>query len=199
MRMLVLVALAIALSGCVNFGDRTDTVAITYYMLDDEAPVAAVRETAVDASVLQVLDTTVSGFYDSEAIVFSRAPGTRGQYQFARWTERPGKRFADLLRARLDAQGRWRIAGAGGFVRGDRLLDTELVEIYHDAALAPGSLRLVLRAELVDLRTRQLIDRRVFRQSVPLATYDAAGAARAANQAATRTLDELEAWLTSAR
>ena len=49
--------------------------------------------------VLLVLDTTASGFYDSDQLVFSRAAGTRGQYQFARWTERPGKRFADLLRA----------------------------------------------------------------------------------------------------
>ena len=197
MKALVPGLLAAALAGCVNFGDKADSVAVTYYVLDDAAAVPAKPVNPTATPTLLVLDTTASGFYDGDPLVFSRTPGTRGQYQFARWTERPGKRFADLLRSRLDAQGLYRIAGAGGYVRGDRMLDTELVEFYHDASSAPGTLRLVLRAELIDLGSRALVSRRVFEQAVPLATYDAAGAARAANQAAARTLDELSAWLAS--
>ena len=197
MKALAFAALALALTGCVNFGDKADAVGVTYYVLDDAAPAPARQAPVADAPTMLVLDTTASGFYDGDPLVFSRAPGTRGQYQFARWTERPGKRFADLLRARLDAQGAWRVAGTGGYVRGDRLLDTELVEFYHDASSAPGTLRLVLRAELVDLRNRTLIRRRTFEQNLPLASYDAAGAARAANQAVARTLDEIAVWLAS--
>jgi cholesterol transport system auxiliary component len=147
------------------------------------------------APTLLVLDTTTGSFYDTEQLVFSRSAGTRSQYQFARWTERPGKRFADLMRARLDRQGSWNVSAAGGYVRGDLMLDTELVEFYHDAASEPGQMRLVLRAELVDLKQRALLGRRVFEQQVPLTTYDAAGAAQAANLAASRALDELTAWL----
>lgn len=197
MKALALAALAFALAGCVNFSDKADSVAVIYYVLDDATALPGKPASNPAAPTLLVLDTAASGFYDGDALVFSRAPGTRGQYQFARWTERPGKRFADLLRARLDAQGAWRIAGAGGYVRGDRLLDTELVEFYHDASSAPGTLRLVLRAELVDLSSRALVSRRVFEQNVPLASYDAAGAARAANEATARTLDEVSAWLVS--
>ena len=197
MKSLAIVALSLALAGCVNFGDKADSVGMTYYVLDDATP-APVRQPPVPgAPTMLVLDTTASGFYDGDPLIFSRAPGTRGQYQFARWTERPGKRFADLLRARLDAQGAWRVAGAGGYVRGDRLLDTELVEFYHDATSAPGTLRLVLRAELIDLASRTLISRHTFEHNVPLASYDAAGAALAANQATARTLDALSAWLAS--
>ena len=195
MKALALAALAFALAGCVNFGDKADSAAMTYYVLDDATPAPPGPVAGPATPTLLVLDTAASGFYDGDPLVFSRAPGTRGQYQFARWTERPGKRFADLLRARLDTLGTWRIAGAGGYVRGDRLLDTELVEFYHDASSAPGTLRLVLRAELVDLKQRALLGRRVFEQQVPLATYDAAGAAQAANLAVSRALDELSAWL----
>lgn len=198
---IALAALALSLAGCVNFGDQPDSPAPTYYVLDDAAPPenGQTLHAGPQSPVLLVLDTTASGFYDSDQLVFSRAAGTRGQYQFARWTERPGKRFADLLRARLDRQGSWRVASAGGYVRGDLMLDTELVEFYHDATASPGTLRLVLRAELIDLGQRTLVGRHTFEENVPLASFDADGAAQAANQAVARTLDALTAWLASPR
>lgn len=163
--------------------------------LEDSDPPGAKARMESSAPTLLVLDTTTGSFYDTEQLVFSRSAGTRSQYQFARWTERPGKRFADLMRARLDRQGSWNVSAAGGYVRGDLMLDTELVEFYHDAASKPGQMRLVLRAELVDLKQRALLGRRVFEQQVLLTTYDAAGAAQAANLAASRALDDLTVWL----
>ncbi len=221
-----LVILSLALAGCVNFTGKSNTPAMVYYVLQDaslrdKAQVASdpLRAEARERSyalkdsdplrakarvesyvpTLLVLDTTTGGFYDSDQLVFSRSAGTRGQYQFARWTERPGKRFADLMRERLDRQGAWRITSAGGYVRGDVLLDTELVELYHDANSEPGQMRLVLRAELVDLKLRKLLGRRVFEQSAPLATFDAAGAAQASSQAVGYALDDLSAWLANIR
>ncbi len=203
---LALLLLPLALTGCVNFGGKASTPPVVYYVLDDPAPAAGLAPTPLNAQAPQggveshrptllVLDTTTGGFYDTDQLVFSRSTGTRGQYQFARWTERPGKRFADLLRVRLDRAGTWNVSAAGGYVRGDLLLDTELVEFYHDAASEPGQMRLVLRAELVNLKQRALIGRRLFEQAVPLTTYDADGAAQAANLAVGRALDELTAWL----
>jgi cholesterol transport system auxiliary component len=183
-----------------------------YYVLKDPAPPAIATPVRADAlkdsdplraearvesyaPTLLVLDTTTGSFYDTDQLIFSRSAGTRGQYQLARWTERPGKRFADLMRTRLDHQGSYHVAAAGGYVRGDLLLDTELMEFFHDAVSQPGQVRLVLRAELVDLKQRKLLGRRVFEQQVALATYDAAGAAQASSQAVSRALDELTAWL----
>lgn len=196
---LPLLALALIVSGCVNFGEKRDNTAVVNYVLSDIQPVAPAATVRVDAPTLLVLDTTTTSFYDSDQLVFSRAAGTRGQYQFARWTERPGKRFADLMRARLDRQNAWRVSAAGGYVRGDVLLDTELVEFYHDASSEPGEVRLVLRAELVDLKQRSLLGRHTFEQKVALARFDAAGAAQASNLAVSRTLDELTAWLATFR
>lgn len=196
---LPLLALALVLSGCVNFGEKRDTTTVVNYVLSDIQPVSHAATIRVDVPTLLVLDTTTTSFYDSDQMVFSRSAGTRGQYQFARWTERPGKRFADLMRARLDQQNAWRVSAAGGYVRGDVLLDTELVEFYHDASSEPGEVRLVLRAELVDLKQRSLLGRRTFEQKVRLARFDAAGAAQASSLAVSRTLDELTAWLATFR
>ena len=212
---LSLIALVLALSGCVNFGQNANTPGVVYYVLNDPGHAAASAPAPADAlkdsdplraevpqggmesyvPTLLVLDTTTGGFYDSDQLVFSRSAGTRGQYQFARWTERPGRRFAELLRARLDQLGRYRVAPAGGVVRGDLMLDTRLVEFYHDATREPGQVRLELRAELVDLKQRRLLGRHTFEQKVPLTTYDAAGAAQASSQAVSRVLDDLSAWL----
>ena len=192
---LVLAALSLLLTGCINLGEKTKIPAVVYYVLNDPVSATDPAPLRADAQTLLVLDTTTGSFYDTDQLVFSRSAGTRGQYQFARWTERPGKRFADLMRTRLDRQGAWNVSAAGGYVRGDMLLDTELVEFYHDAGSEPGQMHLVLRAELVDLKQRALLGRRVFEQQVPLTTYDAAGAAQAANLAVSRALDELSAWL----
>ncbi len=194
-RMIAGLGFALALGGCINIGEKDIGPAVVYYVLSDPAPAASPAPARADAPTLLVLDTTAGGFYETDQLVFSRSAGTRGHYQFARWTERPGKRFADLMRTRLDHQGAWHVSDAGGYVRGDLLLDTELVEFYHDAARNPGQVRLVLRAELLDLKQRKLLDRRTFEAQVPLASYDAKGAAEASNVAVGRALDGLVAWL----
>jgi cholesterol transport system auxiliary component len=194
-----LLALALALAGCVNFTEQPNMPAVVYYVLQDSTPTTPTTPLPTDAPTLLVLDTTTSGFYDTDQLIFSRSPGTRGQYQFARWTERPGKRFAELMRARLDHQGIWLVTAGGDYVRGDLLLDSKLVELYHDASSEPGQIRLVLHAELIDLKRHKLLGRKVFEQQVPLATFNAAGAAQAANVAVGRTLDELAAWLATLR
>lgn len=199
-RKLLIVLAAVLVSGCFNLGNlglKRSAPAVVSYVLDDTAPVTPAVPIKATAPTLLVLDTTTAGFYDTVQLVYSRTPDTRGQYQLARWTERPGKRFANLMRARLDRQSGWRVSAAGGYVRGDLLLDTEMIEFYHDASSSPGNLRLVLRAELVDLKKRAVLGRRIFDETIPLQSFDAAGAATASNQAVSRTLDELSAWLAS--
>lgn len=206
-RALSIALLGLVLAGCINVGEKNNAPGVVHYVLNDPAATTDAAPTRGDSTAanpsasprtLLVLDTVAGSFYDNDQLVFSRSPGTRGQYQFARWTERPGKRFAELMRARFDREG-WRVAANSGYVRGDLLLDTALVEFYHDAVRDPGQVRLVVRAELVDLSRRTLIDRRVFEQTVPVARYDAAGAAAAANVAVGQTLDALTAWLASFR
>ncbi|WP_324780109.1 ABC-type transport auxiliary lipoprotein family protein [Thiobacillus sedimenti] len=206
---LALIALAFALGGCVNLGQESGP-GVVYYVLEDGVRAAASAQPGdavpppdappqAGVPTLAVLDTRTSGFYDGDAIVFARSADTRGQYQFARWTERPGRRLSELLRARLERTGRYRVVPGGGYVRARFALDTRLLEFYHDAASQPGKVRLALRAELIDLDTRTLLGRRTFEEQVPVQTYDAAGAAAASSVAAGRLLDDLDAWLARLR
>lgn len=187
----------LVLAGCVNFGlaQQDDPRAIVYYVLEDggRPPAAAV---APLPRTLLLADTAAAAFYDTDGMAYSNEPGTRGYYQFARWSERSGKRFTDLLLARLERERIFNaVAQSGSNVRGDLLLTTEILDLHHDAAKPPGNVRMVLRAELIDLKTRTLLARKTFSETVAVPTFNAAGAHKAFNRAATLTLDGLADWL----
>lgn len=193
---------ALALSGCVNLGMDSggkDAPEITYYVLEDAgraAAPAAMSAVAPTARVVVLSDTQAAAFYDTDGMAYSRQSGTRAYYQFARWSERSGKRFTDLLLARLEQEKVFSaVALTSSNVRGDWLLITEIIEHYHEAGQAPGVVKMELRAEVVDLKTRSLLSRKTFSQSVTAGSYDAAGAHKAFNQAATQTLNEMLDWL----
>ena len=134
--------------------------------------------------------------YDTDGMAFSGTPGTRGYYQYARWSERASKRFGDLLLTRLERERIFAtVAQTGGNVRGNWLLTTDILDLHHDAAERPGVVRMELRAEVVDLGSRALLARKTFVQSVAVPSYDAAGAHQAFDRAATLTLDAIADWL----
>jgi cholesterol transport system auxiliary component len=135
-------------------------------------------------------------FYQDARLAFSRAPGTRGQYQYAQWSEPVPRRLAWMLRQRLEAAGVFRhVAPLGSGVLGDYQLNTRLIDFYHDASQSPGVALTVLEAELVRRRNGELVDRRIFVAQEPVVSYDAAGAADALGRGANRVMDELAVWL----
>jgi len=179
MKIFVSVLLAACLAACAAPGPRE---ADRYFLLDaGAAPVAAPRS----GPALIVAPTTAASFYDTQDIAYSRAPGTRGYYQFNHWTERPQRSIHRQLALRLEG------TGAKGTLR----LNTQLEELYHDAAEQPGTAHIAIRAELVDSASGAVRARRTFTRSAPVASYDAPGAVRALNQALAELLGELGAWV----
>src|SRR6267154_1035645 len=122
-----------------------------YYVLDDFAAAAVSMQGTQNDRALLVSETSVSPFYDTQSLVFSRAPGQRAYYQFAAWTERPGSRLTELLIHRLYARGRFRsVAATTAGAKGDLVLNTRLEELYHDASASEGTVRIEMSAVLVD-------------------------------------------------
>ena len=184
------------LTGCVSLDlpGASSNTPLVYYVLEDAGRAAPAATPSPRTLVL--VDTQAGAFYDNDGMAFSKEQGTRGYYQFARWTERPGKRLTDLLIARLEHEKTFAaVAQTGTNVHGDWLLTTDIVELYHDAVKQPGTIKMVLRAEVTDLKSRTLVSRKIFTQSVPAPSYDASGAYQAFNQAATAVLNDLADWL----
>lgn len=182
MKIFVNVLLAACLAACAAPGPRE---ADRYFLLDaGGAPVAAPRS----GPAVIVAPTTAAGFYDTQDIAYSRAPGTRGYYQFNRWTERPQRSIHRQLAMRLEG------AGAKGTLR----LNTQLEEIYHDASQQPGTAHITIRAELVHVADGTVLARQTFTRSAPAASYDAPGAVRGFNQALAELLADMGGWIDAA-
>ena len=197
MRMLAAAAAIGLLAGCLPTSANLPSQ--QYYVLDDLAKAGTGQRTAPAGRVLLVHPMAMSPFYDTQSLVYSREAGQRAYYQFAGWTERPGRRLTELLVRRLEARrGFASVAMTTAGVKGDLILNTRLEDFYQDAGARPGSVRVEVTAEIVDQAERAVVARRRFSQSAS-ASGDAAPAAVAAfNQAVTALLDEVSAWVEGA-
>jgi len=184
-----------ALAGCLP--TPANVPAQQYYVLRDLAnPTAAQRSAQAPGRTLLVSPTVTSPFYDTQSMVYSRTAGQRGYYQFAGWTERPGRRFSELLMRRIEARGAFvSVASTTSGVRGDLILNTRLEELYQDTSASPGRVVVEVTAEIVDHAERTMMARRRFTQSIATTGDNAAAAVTAFNQATTTLLEEVSAWV----
>jgi cholesterol transport system auxiliary component len=188
---LLVPALGFALAGCAGLGAAP---AHRYFVLEAVPSRIVAAPIQRDATLL-VAATTASSFYDTQEIIYSRSAGERAYYQLSSWTEPPNRSLAGLLAARVLLGGAFRgVAETTSSVRGQLLLRTHLVEIYHDATSQPGSAKLTLTAELSDSAGRSMLARRTFAASVPAPSYDAGGAVQGFGQALGAVLDEVAVW-----
>jgi cholesterol transport system auxiliary component len=195
---IALALVALVLGGCVNLdlGGGKNASALTYYVLNDHGRASPLpSNVSPNPQTLLVLDMQAAGFYDTDGLAYSEHKGTRDYYQYARWAERPGRRLTELIKLRLDRERRFKAVVGDGQVSADWLLETRLLECYHDAANPPGAAVIVLSADVVDLTTHNLIAHRLFRVSGQIDSFDAAGAHAGFDRATTQLLDELSDWL----
>jgi cholesterol transport system auxiliary component len=168
-----------------------------YFVLSDlNNPAQGQRSAQTTGRALLVNPTVTSSFYDTQSLVYSRAAGQRSYYQFAGWTERPGRRISELLMRRLEARGAFSsVASTTSGVRGDVGLNTRLEELYQDTGASPGRVVVEVTAELIDYTERTVVGRRRFSQSAATGGDNAAAAVSAFNQALTKLLDEVSTWV----
>jgi ABC-type uncharacterized transport system auxiliary subunit len=168
-----------------------------HLLRDADSQASAPAGPAID-KVLLVSSAAMPGLYDSDRMVFSADGRSRSYFQFGNWSERPAQSLLLLAETRLARSKRFReVVSSTSGVRGDLLLTLRLDELYLDASAAPGQVRLIVSAELIDWRNRQLLARRSFAQAAAVANSDAGGLADAASQAAAVVLGELVAWAAS--
>jgi ABC-type uncharacterized transport system auxiliary subunit len=205
MKILLVLATAASLAGCVSIG--TPAPALTLLRLTDVpvlaapitpmTPITAQPRTLVLAT--QPSDAVGSGY----AMAYSYSPGARAFYQYAQWLEPPDERLVQLLAERLVQRGSFSaVTALGGSVNGTLLLNLTVRELVHDfsnpADCPQGCGRLELLAELVQRRTRTLVARQQFGATVAAPAASANGAAQALSAASAEVLNQLVPWLEAA-
>jgi ABC-type uncharacterized transport system auxiliary subunit len=182
---------AALLSGCgLGNAPRRD-----FHLLRDADSQAIAPAGPTIDKVLLVSSGAMPGLYDSDRMVFSADGRSRSYFQFGNWSERPAQSLLVLSEARLLHSKRFReVASSTSGVRGDLLLSLRLDELYLDASTDPGKVKLIVTAELLDWRSRQLLARRGFMHAAAVVNADANGLADAASQAVGVMLGEMVAW-----
>ncbi len=168
----------------------------TYYRLDDATPAPAQRPQPIahGAVIAPISSNAVGNAY---GMLYSRAAGERAYYQYNEWTDRPTLRVAQLLLERLDNRRAFSsVAQIGSGVAGDLLVNVVVDDIVHDlSGGGAGVGRITVSVEVVDRHQRGLLGRRLFVESSPAQTANAAGGAAALNRAVTTFLDSASAWV----
>ncbi len=186
-------ALPLAVAGCVSIG--RDTPMHVSYELHDLGAARPLQRAPLDRVVL-VGWSSASAFYDSTALVYSRAPGALAYYQLAGWSERPAEQLGRLFVRRLAGVGLFRdVATMSAGVRGDWFVELQLEEMLHDDVVAPGVARVSVFARIVDRPHGRTVDTRRFREQEPLQEESAAAAVKAFDVAVTRLLDASVRWV----
>ena len=185
---------AAALSAsCINVGLGGEGSPQAQYRLEDLSPKVTPRSTPIDRRLL-VAPLQSEAIGDTYSMAYSRVPQQRQFYQFASWTDRPSARVVQLVADRLQARGLFEsTAQLGAGVGGGLILNIGVNDFVHDVTTSTA--RIEVTAELIQRRGRELIERRRFSASAPVAQENAQAAAAAWSRALTSLLDELVPWV----
>lgn len=190
------------LSGCSAL-QPARTPPPSFYSLDN----ARIEARAAHASAVlsQTAPTLIvspphaaSGF-DSQHIIYVRAPHQLEYYAHSEWIDTPARMVAPLIVAAAENSGTFRaVVLTPSAAAGDLRLDTEIIRLQHELGSQPSCVRFTLRAYVVDNMTRQVLGWREFDEIVAVQSEQPYGAVVAANRAVQVVLERLASFCAEA-
>lgn len=130
--------------------------------------------------------------FDSQRMIYLREPYKLEHFAQNEWIEPPARLLAPLIVDAIVRTGAFRaVVLTPSTAAGDFRLDSEIIRLQQDFRSRPGSVRLTLRATLIDENTRRVVAWREFDQSVATKSEDPYGGVIAANLALQDTLEKL--------
>lgn len=154
------------------------------------APVAAAGP--ANAPVLLVAQPSAAPGYDSARMLYQRQPQQLEAFAFHEWVAPPAHLLAPLMvRALQDTHAFRAVLLAPTSGTGTLRLETEVVRLQQDFNAQPSSVRLTLRAVLIDTGSRRVVASQVFDATAPAGRDDPVAGVAAAQQVTQRVLIEL--------
>lgn len=196
-----LLAALLALGGC-SLLKPTATPAASFYSLDQGPVTAAARAPAPPSSppganpTLIISPPRAAAGFDSSRIIYIRQAHKMEYFAQSEWVDPPARMLGPLMASALEQSGAFRaVVLTPGSATGEFRLDTEITRLQQDFRPHPSRVNFVLRAYLVDEKTRQVVAWREFDQSLEAPSEDARGGVEAANRVVQQVLQELSAFV----
>jgi cholesterol transport system auxiliary component len=131
-------------------------------------------------------------------MVYSQRAHEISYYAVNRWADTPARMLLAPLTRALERSDLWvSVVQTPTVARPDHRLDSDNLAIEQQFSSNSSRVRLALRVQLIDLERQSVLGTRHFEFFEPAPSDDAYGGVKAANRAATRMLEELNAWVES--
>ena len=158
-------------------------------------------------TILVSIPKAAPGF-DSAAMLYicdnsrNRRCGKSSKYELkayanAQWIDTPAQMLLPLLVHRLEATGLFGavLSASTSPVVGELRLDTEIIRLLQEFRTYPSQVRFVLRVQLLNMVTRQVIATQVFEVLESSRGENARGGMEATNQAVKQLLNKIAEFL----
>lgn len=180
----------ILLSGCTGLPSAPQAANPNIYVLDARPAIKAAQ--AKRDLVLAVSLPRARPGFDTNQIAYVRQPHALDYFAVNQWANTPARMLGPLLAQALEQAGGFRaVVQTPGVVPADVRLDTELIRLQQDFSSQPSRVQLTLRAQLVDMRSKQVLAVKLFDEAESAASEDAYGGVSAANRALQRVLEQV--------
>jgi len=184
--------LCLLLSSCSLFAPVKSEPPTTY--LINAAPYPATAKTHTKVSLL-VNTPDGNPIYNSTAIAYTTHPYQIGYFVKSAWAEAPTQMLQPLIIQALQRTHYFqRVGSATSVGQYSYILNTHLVELEQDFSCTPPRLRLVLRAEIIQASSNQVLSAQEFRVNERIVRNDTYTGVIATNRATVQILNQLAAF-----
>ncbi len=165
------------------------------YLLD--IPLQPIPPANPNGKTLLVSIPKAAPGFDSMAQIYIRHQSVLEHYSKSQWVDTPARMLLPLLVLRLESTGKFSavLSAATSPVAGELRLDTEIIRLQQEFLSEPSQVRLILRAQLLDMVARQAVATQWFEIVKDTPSENAQGGVMATNDAVAQVLDELTAFI----
>ena len=164
---------------------RSDVEQPVYYALDFNRTAPVVTHSAAAAKPkLIVTPTQAAAGFDTAHIIYMQRPHELEFFSKNEWVDTPARMLTPLIVSVIAQRDEFgAVMPTPSAAVGDMRLDTEIIALQHEFVSRPSAVRFVLRAYVVDNKTRRVLASRDFSKVVLAASDNPLGGVNAANKA----------------
>lgn len=187
--LLVGTLLAVALAGCTLPQDQSPPAQTYLLEVGTFAPTPVRR---ASGKTLLVAPPKAAPGFDSNRIAFTRQPPKLDYYRDSVWSDAPARMLLPILVRAFETTGAFKAVvspPAPGLA--NLRVDVDVIRLQQEFMTQPSRVRLMARIKMVDLKSGHVLGTQVFEAVEPAPSEDANGAARAANAAVQKVLEQM--------
>jgi cholesterol transport system auxiliary component len=162
------------------------------YLLDIPPPTSPQPSKSHGKTLLVSMPQAAPGFSTAN-MVYLREPYLLEHYSKSHWIDTPARMLLPILVRQLEFSGQFAsvLSVVTAPVVGDLRLDTEVIRLQQEFLVNPSRVVFALRAQLLDIKARQVIATQVFEITENADSENAIGGMQATHRAVEKVLQQL--------